>query len=470
MNENQGFHILIVDDEPEYQNVFRFILEAKGFAVSACSSGEQAIALIQKENIQIVLTDLKMPGISGTDLVRAVKQYDPAIEIIVVTAFGSIQSAVEAMKEGAFSYFIKSSSPEELLADLHKITTIKQLEHDNQILKQQTHSPHLFLDTKNLEFKQILTDCRRIADSQINVLILGESGVGKEVIAQYIHRLSSRSAHHFIAVNCQVFSEGTIESELFGHEKGSFTGASAKRIGRFEEANFGTLFLDEIGELPNHTQVKLLRVLETRSIERIGSNRVIPLDLRLICATNRSLPEEVSRGNFRKDLFYRINTVTVTVPPLRSRREDLPSLISHFLPLIQHDLKKKIEHVDDQVWEFLMNYDYPGNVREMKNILERLVALSENGQIQTDLIQKGFPVSSRRKNDKDEKSFAEKSLHQVRAEAESAYIRTLLEEKSFDLDQASLVLGITRRQLQNKLDEYDLKDFMRRGRTAVHRK
>lgn len=455
MNINKSFHILVVDDEVEYQTVFSLILKESGYRVSCCSSAVEAMHCIKNNEINLVLTDFKMPDIDGLELIRMVKSYDAEIDIIIATAFGSIESAVEAMKYGAAGYFVKSNDPETLLIDINRIAEIRKLKQSNEILKQQVSSPEIFLDTKNEQVKKILKICQKAADSNINVLLLGESGVGKEIFAQFIHRLSTRRENHFIPVNCQVFSEGTIESELFGHEKGAFTGATNKRIGRFEEANYGTIFLDEIGDLPLATQGKLLRVLETWNIERVGSNKSIDLDLRLISATNKNLEKEIVKGSFREDFLYRINTLTITIPPLRQRKEDLGKLISFFLDKIQKDQKKKIIKIEDEVQNFLFEYNYPGNIRELKNILERLVALSEGGVIRAKDIL--FPLQCEAQEMKPQKIVTQ-TLRAARSDFEADYIARAMKKYEANVSKTADFLGITKRQLWNKIAEYGLKN------------
>ena len=457
--ENKDFHILVVDDEIEYQRAFSLILSRKGFHVLTCSDGQTALNILSENEIDLVMTDLKMPGMDGLTLIQKVKESYPSIELMIVTAFGSIESAVQAMKYGATGYFIKSSDPESLLIDINRMVRIKHLEKSNQILLQQQDDDNdLFLESHTPAFLEALETCKKAAASGINILLLGESGVGKEVFANYIHRLSDRNKHHLIPVNCQVFGDGTIESELFGHEKGSFTGAVGRRIGRFEEANHGTIFLDEIGDLPLSVQGKLLRTLETRTIERVGSNRPIDLDLRLICATNKDLQKEITEGLFREDLLYRINALTITIPPLRQRKPDLPGLIEYFLQRICRDQKKKITSVSAETMDALLQYDYPGNVRELRNILERMVALSEGP-----VLQGGFPyapttlaksaISGDLPNNTN-LPFA--SLRDARAQFEKDYIERTLKHTNGNVTEASDILQITKRQLWNKISEYGI--------------
>jgi DNA-binding NtrC family response regulator len=443
------FKILVVDDEQEFRDVYRIILEEKHYETQVASSGEECLKILKEQEFDLVITDLKMGGIDGIELLNAIKKEKYPCEVIIVTGFGTIDSAVNAMKIGAFSYFIKGSDPEVLLKEIEKLVKIKNLENDNKAIRNQLINFNYLLDSNCNKFRSMLKIAEKAAVSNSNILILGESGTGKEVVAKYIHQLSDRKDDNFIAVNCQVFSEGVLESELFGHEKGAFTGAIEKRIGRFEEANNGTLFLDEIGELSLNTQVKLLRVLESRILERIGSNKSISVDIRLISATNKTLAEEIKNGKFREDLFYRINTIAIEVPPLRERKEDIPILINFFLKNAQNDIKKTINKIEDGLIDLLVTYDYPGNIRELKNIIERLVVLSDNGTIK----KEDLP---------DLKLFNEgnkeiKSLKDVRQVAEIKYIKYILEKCNGNISESARLMDISRRQLFNKLVEYGIK-------------
>lgn len=444
------FKILVVDDEEEFRDVYRIIFEEKNYETQVASSGEDCLKILKGQEFDLVITDLKMGGMDGIELLNSIKKEKYPCEVIIVTGFGTIESAVNAMKIGAFSYFIKGSDPEVLLKEIEKLVKIKNLENDNKTIRHQLINFNYLLDSNCNKFKSMLKIAEKAANSNSNILILGESGTGKEVIAKYIHQLSERKDENFIAVNCQVFSEGVLESELFGHEKGAFTGAIEKRIGRFEEANYGTLFLDEIGELSLNTQVKLLRVLDSRILERIGSNKSISVDIRLISATNRTLSEEIKNGKFREDLFYRINTITIEVPPLRERKEDIPILFDFFLKNAQKDMKKTITKIEDGLLDLLVIYDYPGNIRELKNIIERLVVLSDNGTIK----KEDLPDLKLLNNENNEEI---KSLKDVRQVAELKYIKYVMEKCNGNVSESARMMDISRRQLFNKLVEYGIK-------------
>lgn len=450
-SSRRNYRILIVDDEIEYQNVVSLILEDAGYSAATCSNGREALEYLKHNDVDLVITDLRMPVMTGTELIENIRQMELEVDILVVTAYGSIEGAVDAIRLGAADYFVKSSDLDELIMKVDRIARMKRLEHKADILLKNQNAEEVFLDSKNPQYCQLLDMCNRTADTNINILLLGESGVGKEVVANYIHRISNRADEPFIPVNCQVFPEGVIESELFGHEKGSFTGAVGNRIGKFEEANYGTLFLDEIGDLPLMTQGKLLRALETKSIERIGSNKRINLDVRFIFATNKNLNKEIEQGAFRDDLLYRINTLTLTIPPLRERREDLPGLIDFFVRKTEIDQKKKDIRIDEEVMDHLLRYDYPGNIRELKNIIERMIALSRGGRVTMAELMlpggSGFSMFGRGEIT---------TLREARGEFERKYIEAALRKNDWNVEKCAAVLGITSRQLWNKIGQYEL--------------
>ncbi|MBW4827773.1 MAG: sigma-54 dependent transcriptional regulator [Clostridiaceae bacterium] len=442
---NSQFKILVVDDEIEYQEVYKMILEDEGYIVDTASSGKKALEKLDREYFNLVLADLIMEGMNGIEMLKEIKKKDEEIEVIIVTGYGSIESAVEAIKQGAFSYFIKDHDPEELILEIKKVRDIFKLKFENKTLKEGNKEKGYLIETNNLKFKEVLEVAAKAAKSDSSIFITGESGVGKEIMARYIHKLSLREGK-FVPVNCQALSENLLESELFGHEKGSFTGAIEKRIGRFEEANGGTLFLDEIGEMPISIQIKLLRALDTKIIERIGSNRPIEVDLRFVTATNKDMQEAIKSGDFRQDLYFRINTIPIRIPPLRERREDLPMFIDFFLNKYEKETKKRISKVEDEVINFLLSYDYPGNIRELRNIIERLIVLSDDG-----VIRKKY-LPEYQKNS----SYKSLTLKEYRELVEKDYIEKTLLEFDLDKDLASHFLGISKRQLYNKISEYDI--------------
>lgn len=435
------FKILLVDDEKEYLDVIQLILESNNFKVKTAKSGKDALKKLSKEWFDLVITDLIMPEMTGLELLDEIKKEYSDTEVILFTGYGSVQNAVDAMKKGAFSYFIKSHDPDELIIEIKKVAKLRQY------VKRVTEPQSEFvLDTKNPGFRKVLDTIEKASKTDVSILLLGESGVGKEVLAQHIHQLSSRTKEAFVPVNCHAFSESLLESELFGHEKGAFTGASEARIGRFEAADYGTLFLDEIGDTTPNIQVKLLRSLESKAIERIGSNQLREIDFRLICATNRDLNQLIEAGGFREDLFYRVSTITVTIPPLRERKEDLPNLIQYFFDKISKEMKKDITHIEDLVISRLLQYNYPGNIRELKNIIERLVVLSVNGEILAEDLPEHFEGEPTEKE----------TLRSYREQAEKVFIIKVLEENNYNMTKSSEQLGISRRQLFNKIEKYKI--------------
>lgn len=448
-----NFKILVVDDEIQYQEVINMILQSEGYKTKVASSGEEALEILKKEEFHLVLTDLKMNGMDGIHLLEEIKNNYTNTYVMLITGFGTIKNAVEAMKKGAFGYFIKGNNPGELLREIEKVK--KECESTEKVEK---INNKFLLDTKNYNFRKILRIAKKAASADVNVLITGESGTGKEVMARFIYENSKRKNEKFVPVNCQAFSSGLLESELFGHEKGSFTGAFNKRIGRFEEAHGGTLFLDEVGDIDLNTQVKLLRVLENRTIEKIGSNKPIDVDFRLICATNKDFYEAIENKEFREDLFYRINTISIHLPSLKERKEDLPMLIDFFLKKSSAKYNKKIIKVEDDVMNHLLNYEYKGNIRELKNTLDRLVVLSENG-----IIRKEFVSANVQPNiEPDCGNFIKlediKPLKEIKQEAEANYIKKVLERFNGNITKSAEYLEISRRQLFNKIVEYNVKE------------
>ncbi|WP_312287495.1 sigma-54-dependent transcriptional regulator [Terrisporobacter sp.] len=448
-----NFKILVVDDEIQYQEVINMILQSEGYKTKVASSGEEALEILKKEEFNLVLTDLKMNGMDGINLLEEIKNNYTNTYVMLITGFGTIKNAVEAMKKGALGYFIKGSNPAELLREIEKVK--KECESTKKV---EMVNNKFLLDTKNYNFRKILKIAKKAASADVNVLITGESGTGKEVMARFIYENSKRKNEKFVPVNCQAFSSGLLESELFGHEKGSFTGAFNKRIGRFEEAHGGTLFLDEVGDIDLNTQVKLLRVLENRTIEKIGSNKPIDVDFRLICATNKDFYEAIENKEFREDLFYRINTISIHLPSLKERKEDLPMLIDFFLKKSSAKYNKKIIKVEDDVINHLLNYEYKGNIRELKNILDRLVVLSENG-----IIRKEYVSANVQPNiEPDCGNFIKlediKPLKEIKQEAEANYIKKVLERFNGNITKSAEYLEISRRQLFNKIVEYNVKE------------
>ncbi|NPE22912.1 sigma-54-dependent Fis family transcriptional regulator [Fusibacter sp. A1] len=453
--------ILIIDDELDFSELLKIILERRGYSIRIAESGEEGIRLIDRESFDLVLSDLKMSGMSGMDVLSYIQEKDDYDDFrphcIMITGFGSIENAVEAIRRGAFSYFIKSNNPEELIFEIEKVESLRSLKRENELLKKEFAQTDFMLRSKSGVFSNTIKAAEKVALTDANVLILGESGVGKEVIARYIHLCSKRKHEVFLPVNCYAFSESMIEAELYGHEKGAFTGSMNTRIGRFEAANKGTLFLDEIGDIPLSTQIKLLRNIETKEIERIGSNQPIATNFRLISATNKNLEQSILIKEFREDLYYRINTVILEMPPLRDRKEDIPLLIDYFFTKAKFEMKKKTLGLTDNLLDILVEYNYPGNIRELKNIIERLLVFSEGDYLTVDDLNRNriIPSADYSSNGiKESQASTDETLKGVRMQAEREHITSILERVGNDMDKAAEILAISSRQLYNKIKEF----------------
>lgn len=451
------FTILVVDDEPDYCDVLKMILSGQGYKVDTCGNGREAVQRLEKRSFDLVVTDLCMPVMDGRQLLEEIKQREYDTEVIMLTAHGTIEQAVDAMKAGAWTYVTKGHDPEELLMEIRKIQDTRKMRRENAILREKAGRTFM-LESKNKKYCQMLDLAERAAQSDSNILILGESGAGKEVLASFIHEKSMRKNSNFMELNCQALSESILESELFGHEKGAFTGADKRRIGLFEASNGGTLFLDEIGGVSINLQAKLLKAIENKQIYRLGSSTPLNVDFRLITATNHNLRQDMAEGCFRDDLFYRISTIVLELPPLRERPEDIPLFIDYFFIKYQKEMNKVIHQIEPEVQKILTGYHYPGNVRELKNIIERLVVLSEKGEILADYLpsdvasNQNLPASAPAA----EMDYTV-SLKQYRSKVEKEYIQGLLAQHPKDMNKVAEILDISRRQLFNKLVEYNLK-------------
>ncbi|SDT87191.1 sigma-54-dependent transcriptional regulator [Desulfobacula phenolica] len=378
-------NILIVDDEKNYPMIIGELLQEEGYASLTASSGMEALDILNNELIDLVLTDVKMPGMSGIQLLKKIKQIKPDIPVIIMTAYGSVEKAVEAMHKGAYTFILKPFENQALIAHIAKALSVYKIVQENSVLREAITSRYSFdnIIGKSKPMQEIYEIIKKVAPSNASILIEGESGTGKELVAKSIHYNSPRHSSPLIAVNCSAFAETLLESELFGHEKGAFTGAGTLKKGRFEMADKGSLFLDEIGELPISLQVKLLRVLQEKTVERVGGTASIPVDFRLIAATNKNLEDEVKKGNFREDLFYRLNVVKTVIPPLRDRSEDIPLLIKHFIDKYTREphATGKVSGISPEAVKMLYEYHWKGNVRELENTIERAVILCSGDTI-----------------------------------------------------------------------------------------
>lgn len=446
-----GETILIIDDEAAQREAVGGYLRKRGFAVLQAANGREGLALLQDQVIDLIITDLRMPELDGMGVLAAARAINPAIGVVMATAFGTVDGAVDAMQEGAFYYLQKPIDLDVLDQLVDRALEQRHRISENELLREQIGERVPFGGIMGCSpaIEEALNVVARAAPSRATVLLHGESGTGKELMARAVHEASPRAGRPFVAVNCAALNKGLIESELFGHEKGAFTGAGSRRTGRFEQADGGTLFLDELAEIPLDVQVKLLRVLQERTIERVGSGVAIAVDVRLIGATNRDLAALVAHGAFREDLFYRLNVVAVDLPPLRQRKGDIPLLVNHFLARYAAENDKAVGEISKEALELLTRYAYPGNVRELQNIVERAVVMARGAVVTcADLpaeVQKAAPAP-----------VADTLPAQVE-ELEKKAIAQALERAGGVQSRAAELLGLTERNLRYKLKKYGLK-------------
>jgi DNA-binding NtrC family response regulator len=445
------FRVLVVDDEPAQRELVGGFLRKHGFEVAEAPDGQAALDRFRKEPFDLILTDQRMPGLSGLELLEAARRVSPEAAVVVMTAYGTIETAVAAMRGGAADYLTKPLNLEELLHRIGQVRERRRLIRENRELREALRERHRVegIVGESGRMQEVLSLVRRVAPSEATVLIQGESGTGKELIARAIHQASPRAGGPLVGVSCAALPETLLESELFGHERGAFTGALATRRGRFELAQGGTLFLDEIGDVPLHLQAKLLRVLQEREIERVGGGRPIPVDVRLVAATHRDLEALVRAGRFRDDLYYRINVVTIALPPLRERREDIPPLLDHFLETFARRNGKAIRGLTREAREALLRYDYPGNVRELENLVERAVVLTRDDVIGLE----DLPLSLK---ETDREAGLGPSLPAAVEGMERRMIREALAQADGVQTRAADLLGISERVLRYKLKKYGL--------------
>ena len=451
-------HILVIDDEQNYLLIMETLLSEQGYTVTALQDPELALDYLAESEVDLIITDMKMPAVSGQDLLEHVKKNYPYIPVLIMTAYGSIDGAVEAMKCGAFDYISKPFSNDELLFSVSKAAKLAEAEQQNRLLRQTLEDRYGLrkIVGRSKPMRQVLEMVDRVAASKSTVLLTGESGTGKELIAQAIHYASGRKDGPFISVNCMALNPGVLESELFGHEKGSFTGAVSRKRGRFETAHKGTLFLDEIGELSTDLQIKLLRVLQERTFERVGGTESIQVDIRLVAATNKDLQAAVERGEFREDLFYRLNVVHINLPPLRERVEDIPVLTEHFLKKYAEENAKEVKGFSSEAMGYLTAFDWPGNVRQLENVVERCVVLAPKEFIEPE----DLPAELR-DEDTQFKSAVDLlptrlNLSETLEKIEAALIRRALIKSDFVQVKAAELLDISKSLLQYKLKKYKI--------------
>jgi len=456
MSGTVKFQILIVDDEKVQREILEGFLLKQGYGVIAVEDGQKALQKFRSGTFDMVLTDYRMPGMDGIQLLREVRRLTPEAVVVIMTAYGTVGTAVAAMKEGVYDYLTKPIDLDELLLLIERVEREISLGRENRELREQLREKFKvdFIISASRQMEEALNLVRRVASSPATVLILGESGTGKELIARAIHYSSPRADRPFIKVSCAALPENLLESELFGHEKGAFTGAVARRIGRFEQANKGSIFLDEIGDLSPSLQMKLLRVLQEKEFERLGSNQTIKTDVRVIAATNQNLEEAIKRGTFREDLYYRLNVVTISLPPLRERREDIPVLMEHFLKKYSRENKRDVSAISKEAKELLMRYDYPGNVRELENIIERAVVLCRGDTLTT----QDLPLNLRESKTEValEEARKRRDLPETLEGIERQLITQALERSGGVQTRAAEELGISERVLRYKMKKYKI--------------
>jgi DNA-binding NtrC family response regulator len=442
--------ILIVEDEDAQRSLLAGLLIKEGYSVKEAGNGKIAIERFKEEVLDIALLDYKLPDTDGLALLKEFKEINPEVEVVMITAFGSIENAVSALKAGATEYLTKPIDLDDLLFKLKKIEEKRHLVHENMVLKETLRDRLKAEDFiySGDKMHNVVSLIVRIAKTDSTCLIRGESGVGKEVIVNLVHGLSERLNQPLVKVNCAAIPETLLESELFGYEKGAFTGAYQRKAGKFELANKGTIFLDEIGDIPLLLQSKLLRVIQEREVERLGGLHPVKVDVRIITATNKNLEEEVKKGAFREDLFYRLNVVTIDIPPLRERKEDIPLLFDFFLKKYNDRHKKSIKGFTKEARDTLIKYDFPGNVRELENIIERAVVLTRGEYIS----KEDLPSLA-----EGEQSFTEGTIKDVVGATEKRMIMEALVKSDWVQIRAASIIGISERMLRYKIKKYNIK-------------
>ena len=448
--------ILIIEDESKMRRLLELNLGEDGFKTVSAPDAETGLKLLASEQIDLVLTDLKLPGMSGLELLQRAKQQDPALPVVVMTAFGSVETAVDAMKAGATDYVLKPFSLAEMRMVVHKELDVSRLREENRSLREALGEKysHPNIVARSAKMQEVLAIMERVAPTNSTVLLGGESGVGKDLIARAIHEKSRRASGPFIKINSTAIPENLLESELFGYERGAFTGATTSKPGKFELADKGTLFLDEIGDVPPVTQVKLLRVLQEREFERLGGTRTVKVDVRLVAATNRDLSQMVQSGQFREDLYYRLNVVPIDIPPLREHKEDIPDLANLFLKKFCGDAGRQAVTISPEAANLLMSHHWPGNVRELQNIIERACAMAKTNKIEPGDIH--LDSAPRNKTVVSSDGFLPNGM--TLDQWEDEMIREALKRAGGNKSQAARLLGLSRNALRYRLSKIGIED------------
>ena len=457
--------VLVIDDEAAIRDSLRMILEYEDYQFVGAASGQEALDVVKRERPDIVLLDIKMPGMDGMEVLRKLRALDEGLPVVMISGHGNTATAVEAIRLGAIDFLDKPLSSERVIVTLRNVLRQSELSTENRDLKVAMESRYELVG-QSPALRNVLEAVTRAAPTNATVLLLGESGVGKELVARTIHRNSPRSGQRFVQVNCAAIPEELIESELFGHEKGSFTGATEKQVGKFEQADRGTIFLYEIGDMSQKTQAKVLRVLQEQEVERLGSARTIKVDVRVIAATNKNLEDAISRGEFREDLFFRLNVIPIVVPPLRERREDIPRLVQHFAKRTAEEHNLKPKRFDQAAMDALQRYRWRGNIRELRNTVERLLIMSPTEYVRVDdlpvEIRSGEParvsVAEPEGSAKGtETNTGPGTLREFKDAAERAYLVQKLRENNWNISRTAELIDTPRSNLYKKLEQYGIK-------------
>jgi len=446
--------ILVIDDEAEIRRSVRMILEYEGYEVVEASSGPEGVAMAEREAPDLVFLDIKMPGMDGLDALQRIKASNETLPVVIISGHGTVSTAVEATKAGAFDFIEKPLASERVLVTIRNALDQTRLRDENKSLKRAVEVRHQMVG-ESQPLKQVWDAIKRAAPTNATVLLLGESGSGKELVARSIHRNSLRSRDRFVQVNCAAIPEELIESELFGHEKGSFTGATEKQIGKFEQADHGTIFLDEVGDMSAKTQAKVLRVLQEGEVERLGSARTIKVDVRVIAATNKDLEAEIEKGTFREDLYFRLSVIPIRVPPLRDRPEDIPALVRHFADLFSRDNNRRPQRFTQAALEHMQKARWKGNVRELRNTVERLIIMTPGDTIDVDDLRdivRLEPKAGPADNDKERPG----TLREFKESAERTFLVGKLRENNWNISKTAEVIGTPRSNLYKKLEQYGI--------------
>jgi two-component system nitrogen regulation response regulator NtrX len=454
--------ILVIDDEAEIRRSVRMILEYEGYEVIEASSGPEGVTLVERESPDLVFLDIKMPGMDGLDALQRIKASKETLPVVIISGHGTVTTAVEATKAGAFDFIEKPLASERVLVTIRNALDQTRLRDENTSLKRAVEVRHQMVG-ETPALRQVWDAIKRAAPTNATVLLLGESGSGKELVARSIHRNSLRSRDRFVQVNCAAIPEELIESELFGHEKGSFTGATEKQIGKFEQADRGTIFLDEVGDMSAKTQAKVLRVLQEGEVERLGSARTIKVDVRVIAATNKDLEAEIEKGNFREDLYFRLSVIPIRVPPLRDRREDIPALVRHFADLFSRDNNRRPQRFTAAALEYMQKARWKGNVRELKNTVERLIIMTPGDTIDVDDLRDVVRPDTRPAAAASESAavpggLSPNTLREFKESAERKFLVEKLRENAWNISKTAEIIGTPRSNLYKKLEQYGISE------------